>query len=262
MLDVLAFGAHPDDVELGAGGMLLRFTDAGLRCGVVDLTRGERGSRGTAETRAEEARVSSELMGLAAREALHFPDTQLQPTLDVRRAVIEAIRRHRPRIILAPLPGDLHPDHDAAGRAVRDAFYPSGMKNVEADGEPYRARALFHYFMHDERPTDIVVDVTSVWERRLELARCFASQLHRSQGQLAPEGDDFPTLISQPDFLLRIEARARAWGRRAGVEFGEPLFAPQQLAVVDPRTLLQVPSEPDPVSGVASGSGSPEEPLS
>jgi bacillithiol biosynthesis deacetylase BshB1 len=235
MLDVLAFGAHPDDVELGAGGMMLRFSDAGMRCAVVDLTRGERGSRGTAATRAEEARVSGELMGLAAREALEFPDTQLRPTLELRRAVIEAIRRHRPRIVLAPLPGDLHPDHDAAGQAVRDAFYPSGMKNAEADGEPYRPRALFHYFMHDERPTDIVVDVTDVWERRLDLARCFSSQLHRGE----TGADDFPTLISRPDFLLRIEARSRAWGRRAGVEFGEPLFAPQQLAVTDPRALLQ-----------------------
>ncbi len=241
MLDVLAFGAHPDDVELGAGGMMLRFADAGMRCGVVDLTRGERGSRGTPETRAEEARVASEMMGLVVREALDFPDTQLLPTLDVRRAVIEAIRRHRPRIILAPLPGDLHPDHDAAGRAVRDAFYPSGMKNAEADGEPYRPRALFHYFMHTEEATDLVVDVTEVWERRLDLARCFASQLHRPAER--PDGasaDDFPTMISQPDFLPRIEGRARAWGRRVGVEFGEPLFAPQHLAVTDPRALLQV----------------------
>jgi len=235
MLDVLAFGAHPDDVELGAGGTMLRFADSGLRCAIVDLTRGERGSRGTAATRAEEARVAGEMMGLVAREALEFPDTELRPTLEVRRAVIEAIRRHRPRIVLAPFPGDLQPDHDAAGQAVRDAFYPSGMKNAEADGEPYRPRALFHYFMHDECPTDVVVDVTDVWERRLDLARCFSSQLHRGE-----EGEgEFPTLISRPDFLLRIEARARAWGRRAGVEFGEPLFSPQSLAVTDPRTLLQ-----------------------
>jgi len=242
MLDVLAFGAHPDDVELGAGGMMLRFADAGLRCGVVDLTRGERGSRGTVETRADEARVATEMMALEVRETLAFPDTELRPTLDVRRSVIEAIRRHRPRIVLAPLPGDLHPDHDAAGQVVRDAFYPSGMKNAEADGEPHRPRSLFHYFMHDERPTDLVVDVTDVWERRLDLARCFASQLHRSEtGE-----DDFPTLISRPDFLLRIEARSRAWGRRAGVEFGEPLFAPQQLAVTDPRALLQRAPDAEP----------------
>lgn len=241
MLDVLAFGAHPDDVELGAGGTMLRFAAAGLRCGVVDLTRGERGSRGTAETRAEEARRAGEMMSLVVRETLEFPDTELQPGLDVRRAVIEAVRRHRPRILLAPLPGDLHPDHDAAGRAVRAAFYPSGMKNVTADGEPYRPRALFHYLMHTERETDVVVDVSDVWEARLDLARCFGSQLHREE----PEGDDFPTMISRPDFLERLEARARAWGRRAGVAYGEPLVAAQPVAIADPRALLQGPRAGD-----------------
>lgn len=235
MLDVLAFGAHPDDVELGAGGTMLRFAAAGLRCGVVDLTRGERGSRGTAETRAAEAEEAARRMGLAVRDSLTFPDTELLPTLEVRRAVIEAIRRHRPRIVLAPLPGDLHPDHDAAGQAVRDAFYPSGMKNVTADGAPHRPRALYHYFMHTEVETDLVVDVGGVWEARLDLARCFASQLHRTD----TGADDFPTLIARPDFLERLEARARAWGRRAGVALGEPLVAAQPIAVVDPRALLQ-----------------------
>lgn len=243
MLDVLAFGAHPDDVELGAGGTMLRFAAAGLACGVVDLTRGERGSRGTAETRAEEAARAAELMGLRVRETLDFPDTELEPTLALRRAVIEAVRRHRPRIVLAPLPGDLHPDHDAAGRAVRDAFYPSGMKNVSADGAPHRSRALYHYFMHTERATDLVVDVGAVWEARLDLARCFGSQLHRAD-EASDGGDDaFPTMIARPDFLVRLEARARMWGRRAGVELGEPLLAAQALAIGDPCTLLQLPAD-------------------
>ncbi len=236
MLDVLAFGAHPDDVELGAGGTLLRLCDAGLRCGVVDLTRGERGSRGTTATRAEEAERAARMMGLVVRETLAFPDTQLVPTLELRRAVIEALRRHRPRIVLAPLPGDLHPDHDAAGRAVAEAFYPAGMKNVDAAGEPCRPRALYHYFMHVERDTALVVDVSAVWTRRVELAQCFASQLHRA----APGADDFPTLIARDDFLPRLEARARVWGRRAGVDFGEPLLAAQPVAVGDVRALLQL----------------------
>lgn len=236
MLDVLAFGAHPDDVELGAGGTMLVFADAGLACGVVDLTRGERGSRGTAETRAHEAAEASALMRLAVRETLDFPDTELEPTLAVRRAVVEAIRRHRPRIVLAPLPGDLHPDHDAAGRAVRDAFYPSGMKNAEAAGRPWRPRALYHYLMHSERETDLVVDVSSVWERRVALAQCFASQLHRPGAH-----GEFATLISRADFLPRLEARARVWGRRAGVELGEPLVTLHPVAIGDPRLLLQGP---------------------
>ena len=147
--------------------------------------------------------------------------------------------------MLAPLPGDLHPDHDAAGRAVAAAFYPSGMKNVTADGPPHRPRALYHYFMHTERETDLVVDVGSVWEARLDLARCFGSQLHRDAAEGA-QSDDFPTLISRPDFLERIEARARVWGRRAGVDLGEPLVAAQAVAIADPRVLLQ---RDDPLGG-------------
>ena len=228
-LDVLAFGAHPDDVELGCGGTMLRLADAGLRVGVVDLTAGERGSRGDAATRAAEAAKATAAMRLVARETLAFPDTELQPTLALRKAVVAAIRRHRPRVVLAPLPRDLHPDHAAAGAAVRDAVYPSGMRNFDAPGAPWRPEALLHYFMHDEEATAIVVDVTTVWERRLDLARCFASQV----GPAAPGADEFPTLISRPDFLLRIEARARNWGRRAGVELGEPFVVSGAVAVHD-----------------------------
>jgi bacillithiol biosynthesis deacetylase BshB1 len=228
MADVLAFGAHPDDVELGCAGTMLRLYDAGFETVVVDLTAGERGSNGTPELRAAEAEAASGLMGLAARENLGFPDTELEPSLALRRAIVEAIRRHRPRIVLAPLPGDLHPDHDVTGSAVAAAFYPSGMRNLAADGEPFRPDRLFHYFMHDERDTALVVDVTPVWERRMKVARCFSSQFHQGSTE-----SEFPTLISRPDFFDRIEARARVFGRRAGVTFGEPLWMRDALPVAD-----------------------------
>ncbi len=227
ILDVLAFGAHPDDVELGCGGTMLCCADRGLRLGICDLTAGERGSRGDAATRAAEARTASALMRLETRETLSFPDTELEPTLAVRRAVVAAIRRHRPRVVLAPLPHDLHPDHAAAGAAVRDAIYPAGMRNVDAPGAPWRPERLLHYFMHDEVETPVVVDVTRVWSRRLELAQCFASQLSPAD----PSKPGFPTLIARPDFLLRVEARARVWGRRAGVELGEALFVSGAVAL-------------------------------
>jgi bacillithiol biosynthesis deacetylase BshB1 len=238
MVDVLAFAAHPDDVELGCAGTALRLTDAGHSLAIVDLTRGERGSRGTAQTRAEEAVRASALLGLAERETLEFPDTELRPTLELRKAVVGAIRRHRPRIVLAPAPQDLHPDHAAAGTAVREAYYPSGMKHFDAPGEPHRPAHVFHYFMHDEQPTPLVVDVTPVWERRMEVARCYASQLDGAEGAAGA----FPTLISRPDFLDRIEARARVWGRRAGVTFGEPLLVQDALAICDPAMLFARPA--------------------
>lgn len=233
-LDVLAIGAHPDDVELGCGGTILRLTDAGRRVGVLDLTAGEKGSRGTVATRAAEAQRAAALAGLALRETLSFPDTELVASLALRKAIVAAIRKHRPRIVLAPLPHDLHPDHAAAGRAVAESIYPSGMKNFDAAGEPYRPVRVFHYFMHDEEEHAVVVDVAPVWERRLELARCFASQLN------APAGNEeqFPTLISRADFLPRIEARARVWGRRGGLELGEPLAPMDSLAVTDVGSLF------------------------
>lgn len=232
-LDVLAIGAHPDDVELGCGGTILRLTDAGRRVGVLDLSAGEKGSRGTRKTRAAEARRASKLAGLASRETLAFPDTEIESTMALKKAIVAAIRRHRPRIVLAPLPHDLHPDHAAAGRAVAESIYPAGMKNFDAPGEPFRPARVFHYFMHDEEPHAVVVDVTAVWERRLELARCFASQLHdpKSKGE-------FPTLIARPDFVSRIEGRARVWGRRAGVDLGEPLVPMDSLAVTDVAALF------------------------
>ncbi len=232
-LDVLAVGAHPDDVELGCGGTILRLTGAGLRVGVLDLTAGEKGSRGTRSTRAAEARRASKLAKLALRETLEFPDTELEASMDLRIAIVAAIRRHRPKIVLAPLPRDLHPDHAAAGRAVAESIYPAGMKNFDAPGRPYRPARVFHYFMHDEETHAVVVDVTPVWKRRLELARCFASQLHDPKAKR-----EFPTLIARPDFFSRIEARARVWGRRAGVEFGEPLVPMGALAVTDVAALF------------------------
>jgi len=232
-LDVLAIGAHPDDVELGCGGTILRLTDAGRRVGVLDLTAGEKGSRGTKATRAAEAKKAAKLAGLALRETLAFPDTELEPTMKLRKAIVAAIRRHRPKIVLAPTPHDLHPDHAAAAQAVRESIYPAGMKNFDAPGEPYRPTRVFHYFMHDEMPHAVVVDVTSVWERRLALAKCFASQLHAKKAE-----GDFKTLISRPDFLSRIEARARIWGRRADVEFGEPLAPMDSLAIGDVAALF------------------------
>jgi bacillithiol biosynthesis deacetylase BshB1 len=232
-LDVLAIGAHPDDVELGCGGTILRLTDAGRRVGVLDLTAGEKGSRGTKATRAAEARRATRMAKLALRETLAFPDTELEPTMELRKAIVAAIRRHRPKIVLAPTPGDLHPDHAAAAQAVADSIYPCGMKNFDAPGAPYRPARVFHYFMHEELAAAVVVDVSPVWKRRLALARCFASQLHDPRAKRA-----FPTLISQPDFFSRIEARARVWGRRAGVEFGEPLAVRGALAVTDVAALF------------------------
>ena len=227
--DVLAFGAHPDDVEICASGLLLKMADAGRRCVVVDLTRGEKGSRGDAETRARETAEASRLLGLAGRENLGLPDGGLEDTLAMATPVVAAIRRWRPRVVLAPNVVDLHPDHEAAGALVRRAYYLATIAKVEADGlPPHRPDVLLHYFEHKDATPSFVVDVSEVWDRRTAVVRCYASQL-------GLDGKDGPlTNVSASGFFRRLEARFAYFGERIGATWGEPFVAERTVPVDDP----------------------------
>lgn len=232
--DVLAFGPHPDDVELCAGGLLLRMRGAGHRCVVVDLTRGESGSRGTAEIRARETAAASAKMGLAARENLGLPDGGLEVTTAMTLPVASAIRRWRPRLVVGPCPVDLHPDHTAGAELVKRAYYLATIGKVDAGGlPPHRADALIHYYGHKEPEPSFVVDVTDVWAEKLELVRCYASQLGLD-GAAGPV-----TNIASPDFLRRYELRFAYWGARIGAGFGEPFLLERTVPMDDPLTTLR-----------------------
>ncbi|MHC4923342.1 MAG: bacillithiol biosynthesis deacetylase BshB1 [Planctomycetota bacterium] len=231
MADVLAIGAHPDDVELTMGGLLLRLKDAGRSIAILDLTRGEGGTRGTPETRAEEAAKAAAMLG-AERTILDFGDGKLEPTMEVRRAVVDAIRRHRPGLVVAPHWKDLHPDHSAAGAAVRDVRYTCGMVNwFPGDHEAWKPSTFLFSMHHTEFPDSLVVDITDTWERKVELAECFGSQLHK------PDSDEPATNIASKDFIPTLEARARVQGKKIGVRFGEPYFVDGPVPIVDPTTL-------------------------
>lgn len=228
-LDVLAFAAHPDDVELCAGGTMCLLADQGYKMGIVDLTRGELGSRGTPEGRLKEAEEAAHILGVSARENLGLPDGNIENTEASRRAVIRMIRKYRPRIILANPPDDRHPDHGAASRLVSKAAFYSGLRkivttDIETDEpqEPFRTRHVLYYMQAVEFEPTFVVDVTPVWEQRMEAIRAFKSQFHNPD-YTASEGEP-DTFISTPAFLEFIEARARAYGYRAGFTYGEPLF--------------------------------------
>jgi bacillithiol biosynthesis deacetylase BshB1 len=234
MADVLAIGAHPDDVELTMGGLLLRLRDAGRSVAILDLTRGEGGTRGTPEIRAREAAEAAALLGAEARVVLDLGDGRLAATEEVRRAVVDAIRRFRPALVLAPRGADLHPDHAAAGEAVRSVRYVCGMpKWFPGPHGPHRPRSFLYSMHHScDRPPSLVVDVTPVFERKMSLVRCFASQLH-DPGSKEPR-----TSIASEDFLPRWEARHRWFGERIGVRYGEPFFHEGPVPVLDPVTLL------------------------
>lgn len=250
IVDVLAVGAHPDDVELGCGGTLALLSGAGRRVGLLHLTRGEAGTRGSPELRCEEARRAAELLGAASLDLLDCGDGGLRITREEEDAVIEVLRRTRPRLVLGPPPRDRHPDHGRAHRLLADACFYAGLRERSpALGAPHRPDLVLCYRQHDPLTvTTLVVDVTSTWETKCRALAAYRSQLHPggSAGE-APEGapaaDEHgpPTLVSSPEFRAAVEAHARSCGQSIGVAFGEAFWSERPLA---PRDLLAlVPAE-------------------
>lgn len=228
-LDVLAFAAHPDDVELCAGGTMCLLASQGYRTGVVDFTRGELGSRGSPEGRAEEAADASAVMNLAVRENLRIPDGNIENTPANRLKVIRAIRRYRPHIVLISSLECRHPDHGASARLAIDAMFYAGLRKVatrEKDGaplqEPWRPHHVLHYMQVIEFEPTFVVDVTPVWQKRIEALRAYRSQFYHPD--YAPTEDEPETFVSNEGFFRWVEARARAYGYKVAAEYGEPFL--------------------------------------
>ena len=231
-VDVLAFAPHPDDVEICAGGLLLKQADAGRRCVIVDFTQGEAGTRGTPEQRGQEAAAASRVLGLVGRENLRLPDTGLRVVPEQEEAVVAAIRRWRPRLVLSPCREDRHPDHLAAAELVRRAYYAATIQRAPGGGlPPHRPDALVEYFGHLEPTPSFVVDVSEVWERRMEAVACYGSQLGAAPARAGKEG---VTNIASPDFRRRLEARYAYWGTRIGAAYGEPYRVDRMVPMDDP----------------------------
>ncbi|MBI5363091.1 MAG: bacillithiol biosynthesis deacetylase BshB1 [Planctomycetes bacterium] len=231
-LDVLAVAAHPDDAEICVGGTLLTLARAGKRCGIVDLTRGEMGTRGTRADRDHETSAANAVMRLALRANLELPDGRIEATIDARERLADLIRRHAPDVVLAHHLEDLHPDHAAAGRIAREAWYLSGLARLAelaGDVPARRPKRLYHFMGHVTFEPTFVVDIGPVWEEKLALVRCYASQLAPAHAK--DEGRHF---LFGADILQRMETRARFYGERIGARFGEPLLARGPLPCFDP----------------------------
>jgi bacillithiol biosynthesis deacetylase BshB1 len=229
-LDALFFGAHPDDVELTCGGLAALLASHGHAVGLVDLTRGEAGTRGTPEIRTREADAASRALGVATRRNLELPDTGLDGgDRDQVAAVVRCLREHRPALVVAPERHDDHPDHVEASRLVARACHLAGLSKFEAPGERFRPRRLLFALYRSLRRPHLVVDVTPVWTRRMQ-----ALAAHRSQ--LEGAGPD--TYLTASGFLAEVEARARLYGASIGAEFGEGYRVSAPLAIPDARTLL------------------------
>jgi len=227
-VDLIAFSPHPDDVELACGGTVLKMGSSGHATAIVDLTAGELGSSGSSATRMEESRKAAEILGVTFRSKLHLPDGGLNShSRDQLLAVVEAIRRHRPALVLAPYWEARHPDHREASRLIEDAFFLSGLARLSTEHRPYRPAAIFFYMCRVEFSPTFIVDVSDTFERKLEAIAAYESQFSRDAKEAVP------TSINDPGFLERIKLRSRYFGSQIGVEHGEPFLSRHPVGVDD-----------------------------
>lgn len=240
-LDILAIGVHPDDVELGCSGTLINEIKNGKKVGVVDLTQGELGTRGTIETRYTEAAIAAEVMGVHVRENLKMRDGFFKNDEEHQLKLISALRKYQPEIVIANILHDRHPDHGRAGHLIADACFLSGLVKVKTndeDGNPqerWRPKYVLHYLQDWYHEPDLIIDISDVFEQRMKAIEAYGTQFF-STG----EANDEPvTYISTPDFLDSVTARARMLGKRIGVKYGEGYVSEKSIGVRSLDALIQ-----------------------
>ncbi len=230
-LDILVLSVHPDDAELGCAGTLLKHIAEGKKAGIIDLTRGELGTRGSAEIRDAEAAKSAEILGLSVRDNLAIPDGFFTNTQDYQLKVIQAIRKYQPEIIIGNAKHDRHPDHGRAHQLIDTAAFLSGLRKIETydNGElqePWRANILLSFIQDEYIKPDIIVDVTDHWDKKVESIKAFSSQFFNPQWEEEPQ-----TYISSPGFIEGVEGRAREFGKIIGVTYAEGFTSRRILGV-------------------------------
>ena len=225
-VDLLVFGPHPDDLEIGIGGAIAKHVGLGHAVGLCDLTRGELGSNGTPEERVQEAEAAREVLGARWRHNLGLPDGDIGGDPSHLRAIVELIRRSKPRTIAVPYRRDRHPDHEAASRLLTRAAFLSGLPRYTADGQKWRADWLLYYFINDSTRPSFVVDVSAHYSTKRAALAC-----HRSQFA-PPESGAAPTRLNTPRFQQLIESRDAQFGALIGVEFAEGVVV-RELMVRD-----------------------------
>jgi bacillithiol biosynthesis deacetylase BshB1 len=214
-VDILVFGPHADDIEIGLGGTVARHTAAGHRVGLCDLTRAELSSNGTPDQRCAEAAEAARVLGVAWRENLGWPDGGIAATPPLIRSAVDLIRRARPRTIAIPYWDDRHPDHVAASAVLRTAAFTSALRRFVTDTEPWRPDWVCYYFINDGGPASFVVDVSEHYQRKRDALDCYRSQFTPA------DGGAIPTRLNAPTFRQLIESRDAQFGALAGVAFAE-----------------------------------------
>ena len=241
-LDILAIGVHPDDVELGCSGTLINEIKKRKKVGVLDLTQGELGSRGTIETRYEEAAKAAKIMGVNVRENLKMRDGFFKNDEEHQQKLIVALRKYQPEIVITNSLKDRHPDHGRAGKLTTDSCFLSGLIKVKTkdekgnNQEPWRPKYVFHYIQDRYHEPDFIIDITGVFEQRMEAIKSYTTQFYNPDNE-----DDGPqTYISTSAFLESVIARARVIGKKIGVEFGEGFNSEKSLGIKDLDSFIRI----------------------
>lgn len=237
-LDLLAFGSHPDDVELGCSGTLIKEVKRGKKIGIIDLTQGELGTRGTIGTRYREAADAAMIMGISVRENLKMRDGFFVNDETHQMQVIKVLRKYRPEIVIANILEDRHPDHGKGGWLLYDACFLSGLRQVKTtdengkEQEKWRPKMLLHYIQDRFYEPDIIIDISDVWEERMKAIKAYKTQFYD------PDSKEPQSYLSTPEFINALEARARLLGKRIGVKYGEGFLSKKSIGIKDFDSLV------------------------
>jgi N-acetylglucosamine malate deacetylase 1 len=241
-VDILAIGVHPDDIELGCSGTIINEIARGKSVAILDLTQGELGTRGTVETRYTEAAAAAAVMGVKSRENLKFRDGFFRNDEEHQLALITAIRRYQPEVILGNVLDDRHPDHGRAGRLIADASYLSGLMKIQTKDQEgklqdkWRPKLVLHYLQDWYHEPDLLIDISDVFEQRMKAIEAYSTQFFTAvTGHEGPQ-----TYISTPDFLDSVRARARMLGKRLGVKYAEGFISQKKIGIRSLDALVQV----------------------
>lgn len=241
-LDILAIGVHPDDVELGCSGTILNEINNSKKVGILDLTQGELGTRGSIETRYAEAAAAAKILGVSVRGNLKMRDGFFTNDETHQLQLIQAVRTYKPEIVLANALVDRHPDHGRAGHLIADACFLSGLTKVETKNmhgmpqERWRPKYVLHYLQDWYHEPQFIFDISDVFEQRMKAIKAYSTQFYSSANQA--EGEQ--TYISSPDFLDSVIARARMLGKKIGVKYGEGFTCEKQIGLKNLDALLQI----------------------
>ena len=224
-VDVLVFGAHPDDVELGCSGTIIKLVEHGKKVAIIDLTRGELGTRGTAESRKKECENATKILGVAVRENMNFEDGFFKDDEKHKLALIKKIREYCPEIVIANATTDRHPDHGRASQIVVDSCFLSGLEKVDTKQKVWWPKAIYHYIQFNHLQPDFVINISRQMEKKIEAVKAYKTQFYNSDSK------ETETIISKKGFLESVKYRAQDLGRQANCEYAEGFISRQMLKV-------------------------------